>query len=144
VNNKVGNIFIMFFVMILVVVVSGCDDSKAASNSDTRDKNSETTGEDTGATEMDKKNSETTKQDIQDFVLENTKMAKVFNINQKIHQKYPDLGPFQVVRGIDERGQKTEVWIKDNKIYEMINSNNNQQSTNNVDDKEENTVSKVN
>ena len=74
------------------------------------------------ATQKDTKSSETANADIQDFVLENTKMVKIFNISQRIHQKQPDLGPFQVVRGIDERGQKSEVWIKDMKIYEMISS----------------------
>ena len=76
--------------------------------------------------QKDTNKSETANQDIQDFVLENTKMVKVFNISQRINEKQPDLGPFQVVRGIDERGQKSEIWIKDMKIYEMISSENNQ------------------
>ena len=90
--------------------------------------------------QKDTKNSETANADIQDFVLENTKMVKIFNISQRIHQKHPDLGPFQVVRGIDERGQKSEIWIKDMKIYEMISSESNQTSANNSSEKVENTA----
>ena len=70
-------------------------------------------------------------------------MVKIFNISQRIHQKQPDLGPFQVVRGIDERGQKSEVWIKDMKIYEMISSSSNQTSENNTET-EENKVTEGN
>ena len=37
-----------------------------------------------------------------------------------------------MVRGIDQRGQKSEIWIKDMKIYKMIESDSNQkQPTNN-------------
>ena len=53
-------------------------------------------------------------------------MVKIFNISERINEKQPDVGNFQVVRGIDERGQKSEVWIKDMKIYEMISSESNQ------------------
>ena len=70
-------------------------------------------------------------------------MVKIFNISQRIHQKQPDLGPFQVVRGIDERGQKSEVWIKDMKIYEMISSDGIQPPANNSSEKVENTAPEV-
>ena len=30
------------------------------------------------------------------------------------------------MRGIDERGKKSEIWVKDMKIYEMISSDSNQ------------------
>ncbi|MEH7238183.1 hypothetical protein [Bacillus sp. JJ1562] len=150
-NKRIRYFFSMVFVMILALVISGCNDSKVVSNSETSDKNSEATEKDTETAEnnsetieMDTKDSETANQDIQDFVLENTKMVKIFNISQRIHQKQPDLGPFHVARGIDERGQKTEVWIKDNKIYEMINSDNSQAAASNNGEEEENTDTEEN
>ena len=48
-----------------------------------------------------------------------------------------------MVRGIDERGQKSEIWIKDMKIYEMISSESNQTTANNSGEKEENTTPEV-
>ena len=137
-NKKLRNILIVFFVLFLVFAISGCTDNKEASN--TEKSKGKKTKEKAQASEKDTKNSETANQDIQDFVLENTKMVKIFNISQRIHQKHPDLGPFQVVRGIDERGQKSEVWIKDMKIYEMISSESNQTSANNSGEKVENTA----
>ena len=134
-NNKFKKILIMFFALMFVLVISGCADSKGASNEETKE----------GAvTEKDGKQPGGASQDIQDFVLENTKMVKIFNINQRIHQKHPDLGPFEVVRGIDERGQKSEIWIKDMKIYEMISSDSNQPTANDSTAKEENTASEAN
>ena len=118
--NKIRNIFILFLVLSFVIVLSGCTDSKEASNAEKSEKVE--ADEKAEATEKDTKKSEKPDQEVQDFVLQNTKIVKIFNINKRINEKYPDLGPFQVVRGIDERGQKSEVWIKDMKIYEMISS----------------------
>jgi hypothetical protein len=61
-------------------------------------------------------------EEVQKFVLKNTKVVKIFNISKRINEKHPNLGPFFVVRGIDERGQKTELWIQDMKIFDMVNS----------------------
>ncbi|WP_186328705.1 hypothetical protein [Bacillus sp. X1(2014)] len=55
-------------------------------------------------------------------MLKSTKIVKVFNISKRINEEQPNLGPFFVVRGIDDRGQKTELWIKDMKIFEMVNT----------------------
>ena len=137
-NKKVRKIMIMFFALFLVFAISGCTDNKEASNTE-KSEGAEAKDK-SQAAQKDTKNSETANADIQDFVLENTKMVKIFNISQRIHQKHPDLGPFQVVRGIDERGQKSEIWIKDMKIYEMISSESNQTSANNSGEKEENTA----
>ena len=123
-------------------MVSGCTDSKEASNAE-KSEEAEAKAkakDESQASQKDTKNSETVNADIEDFVIENTKMVKIFNISQRIHQKHPDLGPFQVVRGIDERGQKSEIWIKDMKIYEMISSESNQPSANNSGEKVENTA----
>ncbi|MBV7504125.1 hypothetical protein KW850_02455 [Bacillus sp. sid0103] len=68
------------------------------------------------------KKQENQEKEIHDFVLKNTKIVQVSNISRRVHEKHPDLGPFYVVRGIDVRGQKSEVWIKDMKIFEMTNS----------------------
>jgi hypothetical protein len=67
-------------------------------------------------------NQENLEKEVHDFVLENTKIVQVLNISRRVHEKHPDLGPFDVVRGIDVRGQKSEVWIKDQKIFEMKNT----------------------
>lgn len=84
-------------------------------------------GKQTAATESTKKITETKKvnpqKEVHDFVIKNTKMIKVFSINQRVNPKTPDLGPLYLVRGIDGKGQKSEVWVKDNKIYEMSNAN---------------------
>ena len=60
--------------------------------------------------------------DVQSFVLKNTKVVKIFNISHRVNEKHPNLGPFYVVRGMDDRGQKTEIWVKDMKIFNMVNS----------------------
>ena len=134
---------IMFFSLFLVIMVSGCTDSKEASNAEKSEEAEAKAKDESQASQKDTKSSETVNTDIQDFVLENTKMVKIFNISQRIHQKQPDLGPFQVVRGIDERGQKSEVWIKDMKIYEMISSDGIQPPANNSGEKVENTAPEV-
>jgi uncharacterized protein YpmB len=141
VNKKIRNIFILFLVLSFVIAVSGCTDNKEASNAEKSEKVEAT--EKAGAAEKDTKKSEKPDQEVQDFVLQNTKIVKIFNINKRINEKYPDLGPFQVVRGIDQRGQKSEIWIKDMKIYEMINSGSNQTSEVNSST-EENTASEGN
>ena len=142
-NKRVRKITILFFSLFLVFVISGCTDSKEASNAEKSEEAEAKAKDESQASQKDTKSSETVNTDIQDFVLENTKMVKIFNISQRIHQKHPDLGPFQVVRGIDERGQKSEVWIKDMKIYEMISSSSNQTSENNTET-EENKVTEGN
>ncbi len=60
---------------------------------------------------------------VSDFILKNTKVVNIMSIGRRINEKHPDLGPFFVVRGMDERGQKSEIWIKDMKIFEMVNAN---------------------
>ena len=133
-NGKLRTIFSVFVVMFLVIVISGCTDDEGASNAEATVEGGRQTEKKLLKSQMHQM------QDLQDFVLENTKMVKIFNISQRIHQKHPDLGPFQVVRGIDERGQKSEIWIKDMKIYEMISSESNQTTSNNSGEKVENTA----
>ena len=118
-----------------MIAVSGCSDNEASSDKENSEKVEET--------EKESNQLERSDGDIQDFVLENTKIVKILSINQRINQKTPDLGPFQVVRGIDERGQKSEIWIKDMKIYEIINSGSNQTTANNTET-EDHTVSRAN
>ncbi|WML58897.1 hypothetical protein [Neobacillus sp. PS2-9] len=52
-----------------------------------------------------------------ELVLKNTKLVKVFSINQQISENDKDLGPFYLVRGVDDKGRKTEVWVNKGKIY---------------------------
>ncbi|WHY85619.1 hypothetical protein QNH39_23905 [Neobacillus novalis] len=58
--------------------------------------------------------------EITDFVLANTRIVQISNISRRTNEKYPNLGPFFVVRGMDLRGEASEVWIKDMKIFEMV------------------------
>ncbi|MFF2446514.1 hypothetical protein ACFVSW_05355 [Neobacillus sp. NPDC058068] len=58
--------------------------------------------------------------EITDFVLANTRIVQISNISRRTNEKYPNLGPFYVVRGMDLRGEASEVWIKDMKIFEMV------------------------
>lgn len=94
-------------------MASACSNKEAASN----DKKEQTEQTD------QVKNPKTEEQEVHDFVLENTKIVKIFNMSKRVDEKRPDLGPFFVVRGIDERGQKSEAWIKDLKVYEIVKSN---------------------
>jgi hypothetical protein len=54
-----------------------------------------------------------------ELVLKNTKLVKIFSINQRMHESYKELGPFYFFRGVDEKGRKTEVWVNKGKIYEI-------------------------
>ncbi|WP_312469702.1 hypothetical protein [Neobacillus sp.] len=63
--------------------------------------------------------------EVTDFVLNNTRMVQISSISKRTNEKHPDLGPFFVVRGIDLRGEVSEVWIKDMKIFEMVTQTNN-------------------
>lgn len=103
-----------------LLVLSGCTNEEKASG-----EKSETV-EKSGAEEKKEAKSQSPKEvekDINELVLKSTKIVKIFNISKRMNEKSPELGPFHVVRGIDERGQKSEVWIKDMKIHDIINSN---------------------
>ncbi len=100
---------------------------KKQENSESTQTNSESkSAADNKSTKTTNKKTKTTQanqeKEVHDFVLENTKMVQVLNISRRVHEKHPDLGPFYVVRGIDVRGQKSEIWIKDMKIFEMVNT----------------------
>ncbi|WP_066067293.1 hypothetical protein [Neobacillus soli] len=58
--------------------------------------------------------------EITNFILDNTRIVQISNISRRTNEKHPDLGPFFVVRGIDLRGEVSEVWVKDMKIFEMV------------------------
>ncbi|RHW42767.1 hypothetical protein D1B31_04080 [Neobacillus notoginsengisoli] len=57
--------------------------------------------------------------EVIDFVLENTRIVQISSISKRSKEEFPDLGPFFVIRGMDLRGEVSEVWIKDMKIFEM-------------------------
>jgi hypothetical protein len=115
-----------------LVGLSGCTQKENASSNDGKKtvetktvETKENTKKDTKANTKanDKKTSaESNNQEklVHDLVLADTKIVQVTNINRRSHELYPDLGPFFVVRGIDVRGQKSEIWIKDMKIFEMV------------------------
>lgn len=66
------------------------------------------------------KNQNVGEKEITNFILNNTRIVQISNINKRTNEKHPDLGPFFVVRGIDLRGEVSEVWVKDMKIFEMV------------------------
>jgi FtsZ-interacting cell division protein ZipA len=100
-------------------------ESKTDSNTST-ESNSKTdsqTGSNTGSKTEEPKSKEELEDEakaVNDLVLANTKIVQISNIAKRSHELYPDAGPFYVVRGMDMRGQVSEIWIKDMQIYEMI------------------------
>ncbi|MBV7504123.1 hypothetical protein KW850_02445 [Bacillus sp. sid0103] len=121
------------FLSIVLAGLSGCNGKEKAASKDEK-KSAQTTAAKeadkkvvtaSSAAVADKKAPTDTKQlekDVQQFVLKNTKVVKIFNISHRVNEKHPNLGMFFVVRGMDDRGQKTEIWIKDMKIFDMVNS----------------------
>ncbi|MFZ7942053.1 hypothetical protein [Neobacillus sp. 19] len=74
------------------------------------------------AKEADKKAPDTQtvgEKEVTDFVLKNTRIVQISSISKRSKEEFPDLGPFFVIRGIDLRGETSEVWVKDMKIFEM-------------------------
>ncbi|MDQ1144160.1 preprotein translocase subunit SecF [Bacillus sp. SORGH_AS 510] len=82
----------------------------------TKNSNEKTTEKPTEKTD---KNQNVGEKEVVDFVLTNTKIVQISSISKRSKEQHPDLGPFFVVRGIDLRGEVSEVWIKDLKIFEM-------------------------
>jgi hypothetical protein len=126
---KVSSKFISVLMLSLALVgLSGCADKEQAATEPEKQtvetKATAKTDEKKAQAAEPKKQEkqENLEKEVHDFVLENTKIVQVSNISRRVHEKHPDLGPFYVVRGIDVRGQKSEVWIKDMKIFEMINT----------------------
>jgi hypothetical protein len=125
-------IFILFLALALAGLSACSEKEKAASNEDKKSaQTAETKAADikvvtaSSSVATDKKaptDMKKQEEEVQKFVLKNTKVVKIFNISKRINEKHPNLGPFFVVRGIDERGQKTELWIQDMKIFDMVNS----------------------
>ena len=130
---KVSSKFILVLMLSLALVgLSGCAEKEKATN--VVEKKTVETTKAPAKTEVQKVQAaapktqekqgkqENQEKVIHDFVVNNTKIVQVSNISRRVHEKHPDLGPFYVVRGIDVRGQKSEVWIKDMKIFEMVNT----------------------
>jgi hypothetical protein len=133
--------FLLLLLSLALIGLSGCsekdnaksDDSKKTTETDskktTESDSKKPTASDSKATDSaaDKESEEpeSTDKEVTDFVLENTKIVKISNISKRTHELHPDLGPFFVVRGIDLRGQTSEIWIKDMKIFEMVTQANN-------------------
>lgn len=107
----------MLLLSLALVGLSGCAGKEKATGEE--QKKTEEVKENVAAA-ADSKNDE---EEVHDFVLKNTKLVQISNISTRVKEQHPDLGPFFVIRGMDERGQKSELWIKDMQIYEMIDSN---------------------
>ncbi|MFJ5714121.1 hypothetical protein [Neobacillus sp. NPDC093127] len=90
---------------------------KTAQNTDSSKKPAQNT---TPANTNPSKDQTVGDKEITDFVLANTRIVQISNISRRTNEKYPNLGPFFVVRGMDLRGEASEVWIKDMKIFEMV------------------------
>jgi hypothetical protein len=122
---KVYGKFILVLMLSLALVgLSGCAEKEKDSTSGEEQKKTEEVKEDSTKSEdsatTEPKNEE---KEVHDFVLKNTKIVQISNISRRVKEQYPDLGPFFVIRGMDERGEKSEIWIKDMKIFEMITTN---------------------
>lgn len=114
-KRKIRNIGLIFFALLFVFAASGCSEKEEGAKNQ----------KETVAAEKKSNDPKKQEKELQDFILKNTKVVQIFNISKRVNPQSPDLGPFDVVRGIDERGQKTEIWIRENKIYEMTTSGSN-------------------
>jgi hypothetical protein len=110
--KKFGKLLLVLTLTLVLAGLSGCSGKASTTSSDAK-KTTET------ANKLSTDPAKQQKQ-VNDFILKNTKVVKVFNISKRIDQQHPDLGPFFVIQGIDQRGQKSEVWMKDLKIYKML------------------------
>lgn len=118
--KRFSKLFFVLFLSLMVAGLTGCLEKGKSSGEAEKEKVEEKADADQTAAAANPQEQE---KEIQEFVLKNTKVVKIFNVSKRINEKHPNLGPFFVVRGIDERGQKAELWIKDMKIFEMVNSN---------------------
>ena len=116
-----GKLILMLLLSLALVGLSGCAEKEKATGE--VQKKTEEVKEDAKNTENVAAATDPKEEEVHDFVLKNTKVVQISNISTRVKEQHPDLGPFFVIRGIDERGQKSELWIKDMKIYEMIDSN---------------------
>ena len=103
-------ILTLFFVTLLVL--TGCSSNEEASKKETKPK-------ETVTAEKKETQPKDPEQELHDFVLEHTKIVHILTISKNINEQQPDLGPFDVITGIDRKGVETEVWIKDKKIHEI-------------------------
>ncbi|MDQ1144168.1 hypothetical protein QE429_000995 [Bacillus sp. SORGH_AS 510] len=102
---------------LLVASLISCSKDKEATK--TADKSEVSTAKElsTKGKERAEKTPKSEAQLASELVLKNTKLVKVFSINQQISENDKELGPFYLVRGVDEKGRKTEVWVNKGKIY---------------------------
>jgi hypothetical protein len=107
---------ILFLSAFLVLGACSKDEDKAEkASSENKTEQKDSTGKEKAADEKPKSEAEL----ASELVLQNTKLVKVFSINQRMHDGYQELGPFYFIRGVDEKGRKTEVWVNKGKIYEI-------------------------
>ena len=113
-NSKKTLALILF---ITLLIVTGCNAKKEQTKEETKPK-------ETVTAEKKETQPKDPEQELHDFVLEHTKIVHILTISKNINEQQPDLGPFDVITGIDQKGVETEVWIKDKKIYEIKTLNN--------------------
>ena len=107
----------MSLVLMMLLCMSACSNNGGSANSS----NGKVTKseQETKQTDQESKNDGSEESTVSKFVLENTKIVKVINISKREDKNSPEQGPFFIVRGIDSKGQKSEVWIRDMKIHEI-------------------------
>ncbi|MFJ5714127.1 hypothetical protein [Neobacillus sp. NPDC093127] len=106
---------------LLAASLISCSNDKEATKSNAQKENTAKQKTASVAKKESEKN-KTPKSEAQlasELVLKDTKVVKIFSINQKLHDNYKDLGPFYFIRGVDEKGRKTEVWVNNGKIFEI-------------------------
>jgi hypothetical protein len=101
--------------IILVLFLAGCkeeaENSKPVSTASTQETKKEKTS---------KQSIKEKREDLETFLKENTSIVKVIQVRQQIDNKNPSQGPFEVIEGINNRGEKFELWIKEMKIHSMV------------------------
>ncbi len=128
--KKQWKTFCLTVLLSIVLVITGCSQNEEAAGSEKEPAQESKTGANeqeakspkTGANEQEAKSPKTGEKEVNEFVLKNTKIVKIFGMSQRVNPDNPELGPFYIVRGIDERGQKSEVWVKDLKIHDITNA----------------------
>jgi protein involved in sex pheromone biosynthesis len=115
-NKKMSILFLSAF-----LILGACSKDKEETKKTTTTENAteQTEGKDKGEENIAPVETKSEAELASELVLKNTKLVKIFSINQRMHESYKELGPFYFIRGVDEKGRKTEVWVNKDKIYEI-------------------------
>lgn len=117
--HKKLSILVLSFFLILSMAACTKDKEDAKKAGTTENSTEQTEGKDKASEKVTEEKPKSEAEVASELVLANTKVVKIFSINQRMHDNYKDLGPFFFIRGVDDKGRKTEVWVNKEKIYEI-------------------------